>query len=276
MSRGQGSSTSTRRWVAWAVVAVVTLFMVAPLVFVVINSVNASSVSQFPPRSFSWRWYHRALADTEFRDGFRLSLRVALGAALLATGAGLLSAYALSRRPGRIARTIQTAINTPLSIPKIAVGTAGLVAYLTLTAWVSSVKPVFSGAAALTILHAAMGLPLAVGVLASAVEAIDPRLERAARDLGARPALAFVRVVLPLVWPAVIIAFAFTFMVSFDELESSLFMASMAGSTLPVAMFVFLENNLDPTLAALSTMLLALTGAFLLAWLPVARRLNRR
>lgn len=268
--------TAARRWVAWAVAVVTALFMVAPLVFVVINSVNASSVSQFPPRDLSLRWYDQALTDPDFRDGFRLSLRVALGSAVMATVAGLLSAYALSRRPGRVARVVQTAVNSPLSIPKIAVGTAGLVGYLTLTAWMSSLKPVFSGVSALTLLHAAMGLPLAVGVLTSAVEAVDPRLERAARDLGARPATAFVRVILPLVWPAVVIAFAFTFMVSFDELESSLFMASMAGSTLPVVMFVFLENNLDPTLAALSTVLLALTGAFLLAWLPVARRLNRR
>lgn len=268
--------TVARRWVAWVVVAVIALFMVAPLIFVVINSVNASSVSEFPPRSLSLRWYRQALTNIDFRDGFLLSVRVASGSAVLATTAGLLSAYAMSRRPGRMARVLQSVVNSPLSIPKIAVGTAGLVGYLTLTAWMSSLKPVFSGAFALTLLHAAMGLPLAVGVLTSAVEAVDPRLERAARDLGARPVTAFIRIVLPMVWPAVVIAFAFTFMVSFDELESSLFMASMAGSTLPVVMFVFLENNLDPTLAALSTLLLALTGAFLLAWHPVARRLNRR
>jgi ABC-type spermidine/putrescine transport system permease subunit II len=261
---------------AWIVVGLVCLFMAAPLVIIVINSFNGSSVSQFPPTEWSLKWFRAAWANRAFRDGFTLSVRVATASAVLATLAGLGAAYVFSRRQFRGVAVVQSLINAPLSMPKIAVGLAGLIAYISVTSWVTSVQTVLHGSTALAFMHAAMSLPLVVGVLTSSLEASDRRLEAAARDLGLGPIPAFARVVLPLLGPALLVAFAFSFMVSFDELESSLFMASLSGNTLPVAMFVFLETHLDPTLAALSTLLLGATVLLVCLGLALTTAINRR
>ncbi|MEV7004942.1 ABC transporter permease [Streptosporangium sp. NPDC051022] len=261
---------------AWIVIAAVWLFMAAPMVIVVINSFNASAVSEFPPVQWSLEWYRVALADESFRDGFLLSVRIAFFAATLATVSGLAAAYAFDRFPFPGSATLHTLINTPQSMPKVALGLAGLIGYLTVGSWFGSLKTVFGGGAALTVLHAAMTLPFVVGVLISALESADRRLESAARDLGAGPVKAFVRVVLPAVVPGFLISFGFSFMLSFDELESSLFMSSLSGNTLPVAMFTFLETHLDPTLAALSTLLLAGTGLVAAVGFAAFRVLQRR
>ncbi|MEV8637300.1 ABC transporter permease [Streptosporangium sp. NPDC051023] len=268
--RGQG------RIPAWIAIVAVWLFMAAPLAIVVVNSFNASAVSQFPPVDWSLRWYRAAVADESFRDGFALSVRVAFLAAAMATVSGLTAAYAFDRFrfPGSAA--LHSLINAPLSMPKVALGLAGLIGYLTAGSWFGSLKTVFGGGLALTVLHAAMTLPFVVGVLISALEAADHRLESAARDLGAGPVTAFVRVVLPAVVPGFLISFGFSFMLSFDELESSLFMSSLSGDTLPVVMFTFLETHLDPTLAALSTLLLAGTGLVAAVGFAAFRVLQRR
>ncbi|GAA3115212.1 ABC transporter permease [Streptosporangium carneum] len=269
-TRGQGRGS------AWIVIVAVWLFMAAPLAIVVVNSFNASAISQFPPVDWSLRWYHAAVAEESFRDGFALSVRVAFLAATMATVAGLTAAYAFDRFRIPGAATLQSLINTPLSMPKVALGLAGLIGYLTAGSWFGSFKAVFGGGFALTVLHAAMTLPYVVGVLVSALESADRRLESAARDLGAGPVKAFARVVLPALVPGFLISFGFSFMLSFDELESSLFMSSLSGDTLPVAMFTFLETHLDPTLAALSTLLLAGTALAAAAGFAVFRVLQRR
>ncbi|WP_033288933.1 ABC transporter permease [Amycolatopsis jejuensis] len=263
-----------RTWWAWLVVVLGGAFMAAPLMITVINSFNASAVSQFPPAEWSLSWYRAALTDDAFRSGFALSVRVALYSAIIASLAGLGAAYALSRRRVRGSGFLLGMVNAPLSIPKIAVGLAGLVAYTSVVSWLPA--PVVSGTTALVLMHAAMALPLVAGILVSSLEALDRRLESAARDLGHPPWRVFGSVTLPLIAPAFLVAFAFAFMISFDDLESSLFMASQAGNTLPVVMFVYLETHLDPTLAALSTLLLAATVALICVGLPISRARARR
>lgn len=271
--------TKRTTWWAWVVVVVACLFMASPIIIICINSFNASAVSTFPPSDWSLRWYDKALSNDSFRDGFVLSLKIAIVAATIGTLAGLGAAYALTRYrvPGR--SFIQGFLNTPLSLPKVAVGLAGLIAYFTASSWLVTPpeqSAFLTGRNVLIVLHAAIALPLIVGILLSSLEAVDPRLPAAARDLGASPFRTFLTVTAPLIIPALLIAFAMSFMLSFDELESSLFMSSAAGNTLPVAMFLFLETAVDPTLAALSTLLLGATLLGILLGLPLIRRTNRR
>ncbi|MFG1945736.1 ABC transporter permease [Nonomuraea sp. NPDC048826] len=253
-------------WLGLIVVAMTVLFLAAPVVFVVINSFNASQVSQFPPQSWSLRWYEEALTDETLIDALVLSLRIAVVAASLSTVGGLCAAYALTRRsfPGR--QLVHSLINLPVSLPRIAVGLAGLISYLTLAGSFASMG-VVDGQGWLILMHAAITLPIVVGLGVSALEAQNQQLESASRDLGVGPVRTFLKVVLPLILPTVLVTFAFTFMISFDELESSLFMASESGNTLPVIMFIILETRLDPALAALSSaMLAAIVVAVVIGW----------
>lgn len=244
---------------SWAIVLAVWVLMAAPIVIIIVNSFNASAVSSFPPVEWSTRWYEQALTDTSFRDGFLRSVHIAVISALISVVAGLCAAYAFARRRFIGSAALLALINTPLNTPKIAIGLAGLVAYVSMTPMLGAAAQLLDGTVVLALLHAAMSLPLVLGVTISAMEGVDRELEYAARDLGRGPVGAFLSTVLPSIAPALLVATVFSFMVSFDELESSLFMATVAGNTLPVQMFLYLETNLDPTLAALSSLLLGFT-----------------
>lgn len=244
---------------SWAIIVVVWIFMAAPISIIVINSFNASAISGFPPTEWSLRWYEAALTNVSFQDGFFRSLQIATTTALISVTAGLGAAYVLSRRRFFGSNLLLFFINAPLNTPKIAIGLAALVAYVSIVPVLGPVVAVVNGTTALALMHSAMALPLVLGVLISSLESSDRTLELAARDLGRGPFRAFMSTVLPLIVPALLVATVFSFMVSFDELESSLFMATVSGNTLPVQMFIYLETSLDPTLAALSTLLLAFT-----------------
>ena len=263
-------SPPSRLW-SILVVLVGSVFMLAPLAFVVINSFNASAVSQFPPTSWSTKWYREALDNDSFRRGIWLSARVALASAVLTIAAGLAAAHALTRISRRIGAVTLAVVNAPLSMPKIVVGLSGLIGFLTVRSWIPAIEGVLDGPVTLVLLHSAMTLPFAIAILIAALEATDRRLTDAGRDLGATRLATFWTVTVRTIAPSVAVAFVFSFMLSFDELEASLFMASVTGNTLPVEMFLYLETRVDPSLAALSTLLLALTGVLLLLGSRVAR-----
>jgi len=250
---------------AWLIAVLV--FMLAPLIFVVINSFNSSPFSRFPPEAFSLRWYQDALTYAPFQAGFRNSVFVALGATSIALVSGILAAIALVRYSFRGRDVLRTAFIAPMVVPKVALGLAAFILFLRLADTFGLREQLFGTPISLVLVHALIGLPLVVVIISSTLVALDPTLEEAAADLGAGPRETLLRVTLPLIRQGAIIAGVFAFMFSFDEVESAIFLSPIAGRTLPVEMFLFLERRQDPTLAAVSSLLVAATfiGVVILA-----------
>jgi putative spermidine/putrescine transport system permease protein len=244
----------------------VLLFMAAPLAIVVVNSFNKSPYSQWPPKGFSTEWYTAVLHHKPFMDGLMNSLKVGLGATAIALVVGSMAAYALTRYKIVGRRIVQTAYFAPLTVPRVAIGFALFALYIT-------IRPSLYGSLrGLIIAHTLLVLPFVVTIFISTMGGIDPVYEEAARDLGAGRIKTFLKVTLPQMQTGLIVAALFAFITSFDELEMSIFLVRTDTNTLPVTMFLYLEQQQTPALAALSTLLIAGTVGLVLVALPFVLR----
>ena len=147
-------------------------------------------------------------------------------------------------------------ITAPLLLPTIVIGLALLIEFVSyglLGSWTG-----------LVLAHLTITLPYAVRVLSTALSTLPAGIEDAASSLGASPWRVFRRVTLPLMLPGVVATAAITFLVSFDEVVISLFVVGPQLTTLPVALFRYVESRTDPVVAALSTVLVVLTMAIVL------------
>jgi putative spermidine/putrescine transport system permease protein len=198
-----------------------------------------------------------------FRTGAINSAIVAAGSTVLAVVSGSMAAFALVRYrfPGRGA--LGAFFLSPLIMPKVAVGIAMFILFVRLN--------VFGTTPSLMIAHAALTVPFVISVLSAQLVGLDRTLEEAAEDLGAPPWLTFLRVVLPQLTVGLVVASLFALITSFDETEASIFLYRPANITLPIAMFIYLEQRQDPTVAALSTLFILMTLLPVLLALPVLR-----
>ena len=179
---------------------------------------------------------------------------------------GSLASYALVRSKiiGRPA--IKGAFYAPLTVPRVATGFSLFALYVT---WHRSLYGSMTG---LILAHLLLVLPFVVSIFVATMGSIDPVYEEAARDLGAGRIRTFVKVTLPQMRMGLIVAALFAFIISFDELEMSIFLVRPETNTLPVEMFFYLEQQQTPTLAALSAILIGLTMALVLLALPFMLR----
>jgi len=244
-------------------------FMLAPLVFVVLNSFNASPLSKFPPESFSFRWYEQMFAWQPFADGFRNSVIVATLSTLLALAVGTPAAIALTRHQFRLREAMRGAVLTPLIFPRVALALGAYILFLQVGQALNARSALLGTPLALVLVHALLGLPLVVVIVGATLSTLDVSVEEAAEDLGANPAQTFLRVTYPLIRQALLVSAVFAFMFSFDEVETTFFLAPVSIRTLPVEMFIYLEREATPVVAALSTLLLF--GTFVLVLLLAAR-----
>lgn len=238
----------------------ILVFMAAPLVIVIVNAFNKSPYSQWPPQGFTGKWFSTVFHYEAFRHSFYMSLKIGLAATALALVIGSLAAYALvrSRIVGR--RAIQSAFFAPLTVPRVAIGFSLFALYIS---WQRSL---YGSVPGLVLAHLMLVLPFVVSIFVATIGSIDPVFEEAARDLGAGRVRTFLKVTLPQMRIALMVAAIFAFITSFDELEMSIFLVRPQTNTLPVEMFFYLEQQQTPALAALSAILIALTiGLVLLA-----------
>src|SRR5881396_3756554 len=227
----------------------VLAFVLSPLVFVVINSFNGSAFNSFPPQGFSFQWYQFVLGYAPFREGMVNSLIIASASTLLAIVAGMLAALALTRGRVRARGILNAFFLSPLVMPRVAIGIAVFILLIKLR--------LFGTTGSLVLVHAMLSLPFVL-VTASLFN-VNRTLEEAAMDLGAGPLRTFWSVTLPQIRAGLVVAAVFAFITSFDETEASIFLVRPANTTLAIQMFLYLEQYQNPTLAALSTLLIAAT-----------------
>ena len=239
--------------IARLVVLALVLFMTLPTLVVVVASVNSTAILSFPPQGLSLRWYENALTYPQFRRAAVNSLVVTAASAALALPIGTAAALALVRYPVRLRGLWNTALLSPLVVPGVAAGLGLLI--------LAARLGLLANRGVLIAAHVVLVLPFVIRSVMVSVANLDPLLERAAASLGARPWRVFRRVTLPLLRPGLFAALLFAVIVSANEFVVSLFVSTRVTEILPVAMFTYVVNYTDPTMAALSTLFVAATFA---------------
>jgi putative spermidine/putrescine transport system permease protein len=232
--------------IARLVVAALVAFMTLPTVVVVVASVNPTEMLAFPPSGVSLRWYEHALTYPQFRRAAINSLIVTSVSVAVALPLGTAAALALVRYPLRGGRLWGTLLLSPLVVPGVAAG----LGFLVLAAGLGMLR----NPAVMITAHVILVLPFVIRSVTVSVANLDPVLERAAESLGASPWRVFRRVTLPLLRPGLFAAVLFAVIVSLNEFVVSLFISTRVTEILPVAMFTYVVNYTDPTIAALSTL----------------------
>ena len=249
------------------VAVLVLLYLVFPILVVIPLSFSAGTYLSFPPPGFSFRWYANFFGRSDWLGAASLSLWVGAAVMLLATALGAPAALALVRSDFRGKNFLTGFIISPLIAPVIivAIGIYFFYARLGLVG-----NPV-----ALVIAHTALAVPFVVINVSATLQGFDERLEQAAMNLGATPWRTFWQVTFPIIRPGVFAGALFAFISSFDELVVALFVSGTSAVTLPRKMWESIRFEIDPTIAAVSTMLIVLTGALFLSAELLRRRSER-
>jgi putative spermidine/putrescine transport system permease protein len=246
-----------RRADFWALLAFVTVFfvfMLAPIVIVVAVSFSDASFIAFPIEKLSLRWYRRILEYRPFIDSLAVSLELAFASALGASLFGVPAALALVRSRSPWADLVSTLLLAPLSMPLIVLGFA-LLYYLS---WIG----LGISFASLLVAHTVVAIPYIARTVAGVYRGLGPDYEECAAILGAGRWQTFRHITLPLIQPGIFAGSLFAVLISLDNLPISFFFGSASTNTLPVVMLSYLQNQFDPSIAAISTvqMLLAVVA----------------
>ena len=224
------------------------VFLVGPFLVVFVSAFSGEESLIFPPSSFSLRWFAKVFTVESFGSSLWTSLWVGVAATLLALLLGVPVAYALVRLRVPGAEFVRTLLTSPLIVPGLIVGLA-LLRYFVL---VGNVSVNLS----LLLSHTALLIPYTVRVVTASLLNLRPDIEDAAVTLGASRVNAFFLVVLPNIRAGVAAACVLAFITSFNQVPVSLFLTGPGVSTLPIQMLLYMESTFDPSIAALSTLLI--------------------
>lgn len=241
-----------RRLPYWlkASVAVVLLFMHAPLLVLVLFSFNDSKFSS-EWVGFTSRWYGRLADRPDIVDGLYSSLIVSAASTVLATLFGTLMALALARHRFRGRRLIEALLYLPIVTPEIVVGISLLILF------VGMKFPL--GLASITVAHVAFNISFVAVVVTARLQGMDHALEEAAMILGADEITAFFRVTVPQLWPGILSGAMLAFTMSFDDYVITSFVAGTDAATLPMVVYAMVRKNIEPSINAISTVVLLAT-----------------
>jgi putative spermidine/putrescine transport system permease protein len=228
------------------VCGLVILYMLVPLAIVIVISFSSAPFLTFPPPGFSLQWY-KAVRDPVWLGALSTSATVMLPSAALSTALGLGAALALQRPGFPFAGILRALLMSPLVVPVIITGAAmyGVFRFLGL----------YGTLTGLVLAHTVLSVPYALATINASLQMVDPRLEQAAASLGSNPLRTFFKVTFPMIRAGVFSSFLFSLVVSFDELVVSLFISSPEARPITVQMWSNIRGDVDPTIAALATLL---------------------
>lgn len=239
----------------WAYAIAVFAFLIVPLVVVIPVSFSAGMYLQFPPPGLSMHWYQDYFGDPQWIDATVLSVEIALSVVVLAVSIGSLAALAIVRMPFPGIGLIRMLLMTPLIVPSVVVAVAVYSVYVSFHLIGSFIGIVLA--------HTILALPFTIVLMVAGFQRIDRRLEEASYTMGASVAWTFRHVTLPILRPSLFAAAIFAFIASWDEIIMVIFIGGGAGTTLPLRMFNYLRTEINPTIAAVSTLLLVVAiGVF--------------
>ena len=244
-------------------------FLVLPAAVVAIAAFNDKAILSFPPQAWSWRWFAKAIAYEDFRAGFRNGLIVTAWSSAIALLVGASFAFVIDRYRFPFKRTLEAILLSPLVIPHFTVG----LGFLILAAQIGLSR----GFTVVVACHVVLVLPFVLRSVYVSLRNLDQSYELAAASLGAPPGRVLLTVTLPLLLPGLVSGWLFAAILSFNEFTASLFVTSQRTQTLPVAMYNYVREFADPSMAALSVMYIVGTAALIVfanAFLGLGKVLN--
>jgi spermidine/putrescine transport system permease protein len=244
-----------RLLVLWALLVLAFLYL--PVGLLVAYSFNAAALG-VRWTGFTWHWYRALVADDALWTALGHSLIIAAGTTVLATALGTAGAWLLHRYPlPRVGPSLRALILVPMLQPEVLMGVSLLLWFVFLRLALGYVTVIIA--------HVTFCFPFVLVAVRARLEGIDPHLEEAALDLGARPWQAFWLVIVPYLRPAIVGGALLSFTLSLDEYIVTVFTNGPASQTLPQKIFGLAKVGLNPKLNALSTIfLLVSVGSLLL------------
>ena len=244
----------TRRIVAvLAILGYISLHL--PLLLLMLGSVNVSR-SGARWDGFTLEWYRRLLHRHDLLVALRTSLIVGVVATIVATGLGTLAALALGRNRWRITGAVEALLLVPIVTPEVIAGISLLILF--------SAVGMHLGLLTVIIAHVTFCLPFTILVVMARLRGMDRSLEDAALALGADEFTTFRRVTVPLLMPGIIAAALLAFTLSLDDFIITFFTAGPGTSTLPLVIYGMVRRTVEPTVNALSALLVIGTTVLLL------------
>jgi putative spermidine/putrescine transport system permease protein len=232
-----------------ALSVLVGVFLILPLFVVVPISFSGSSFLEFPPRTFSLRWYREYLASSTWIDSTWNSVKVAILTALFSTVVGTCAALALQRWRTRWRPLLTGVLLSPMILPHIVLA----VSIYAVFARLKLIGSIWGLVAVYTLL----ATPFVYLNVSAALQSLDPSLEQAAMSLGATRWRALWHVTLPLVRPGIVAGALLAMILAFDEVVIAIFITGTTAITLPKTMWDGIRTEINPTIAAVSTCLIA-------------------
>ena len=232
------------------VALLVMLFLLAPLVVIVIASFTPTAVVVFPPKGFSLKWYANIFSSsTHFMEGLVNSLKIGLLATALDILLGVTAALSVCRHDFKGKNALLNYFTSPMYVPSVAFAFVLLQVYSQIGGIPGAVR-IFIG-------HFIIILPYIVRNTVSVLHVFNWTLEDAATSLGANPVQVFFKITIPVAKPGILAGALLAFLYSFDEVALSSLLSTPKFITLPIRIMNYMELTFDPTLAAISTFLIA-------------------
>ena len=274
------NATQINRWFGRSWLGAVFVFLYLPIVALVLYSFNDSPVPNLW-RGFTLKWYGALASDTEMLTGLWLSVKIALMTACGSVVLGTLAAFSLAKYKRFTGRTLFSGmVNAPLVMPEVVVGLSLL---LMLVSVQRATQEAFGwgfperGMMTIWFGHLLLGMAYATVVIQARLNDLNPQLEEAAMDLGARPHQVFFLVTLPMITPSLLSAWLLTFTLSLDDVVLSAFLSGPGATTMPLVIFSRARLGLNPSVNAVATIIVVLVAiGVLVASYLIARAERRR
>jgi len=234
----------------------ILIILVVPLLIVIITSFGEESAISFPIKGFTFDWYANVFQQPDFVEGLKMSSIVAVLASFLALLVGTPIVYVLTRFDIHHKDWFQTIFLSPALIPEIVIGFALYQALV-----ISLQLPLFIS---LIVGHFLLCLPYVVRLITAGMMEFDESIEEAAWMVGYDKVSTFFKVVIPNIKQSVVAAFILSFITSFNNIPISLFLNGPDLNMLPTSILNYLENNYDPTVSAVSVILMIITASIMI------------
>lgn len=227
----------------------VILFLILPIFVILPISFSSAEYLTFPPPGFSLQWYIKLFSDYQWIGSIQKSLLVGILTTTLSLILGIMAAIGIKKSKFKWKDTVQNIFLIPILVPSIIIA----IAIYKFESQVGLIGTTLG----IVIAHTILAFPFVFVTVLSGLNDLDVNLENAALILGANPWQALFRVTLPIISPSVISGALFAFSTSFDELVVTLFISGISSKTLPVQMWDGIRNEIDPTIAAVSSIIIS-------------------
>jgi putative spermidine/putrescine transport system permease protein len=234
----------------WIIAILVLIYLMIPVIIVVLTSLNSGTYLTFPPKGLSLRWIKYFFTAADFLPAYLLSLKLALITSLFSTLLGTLASIGLVRSNFKGVRLLQSLFLSPLILPGLVISMSLLIYYYSLQPMGILLVQTFTG---ILLAHIIITMPYVIRTVSSALTNFDISQEEAARNLGASPLKAFLKITLPQISSGISAGFLFALIVSFGAFDASIFLATPGTTPLPITIFTYTRWKFDPTPSAAGT-----------------------